>query len=139
MAKQQDRNYKILVVDDDADILTTITMALGELNLAVLTAADGLSAIGVAEAEDPDMVILDLMLPNRGGFQVLQRLKGSPSMKGKRPLVCMMTGNTGTLHKKFAEQGGVDDYIRKPFAIGKLIDIINDFTARLDAGVEDAK
>jgi DNA-binding response OmpR family regulator len=139
MTEQPARKYKIMVVDDDPDVLTTITMAMKDMNLAVVSASDGLAAINLAEAEDPDMVVLDLMLPNRGGFQVLQKLKGNRTMRGKRPLVCMVTGNTGMRHKEFAEQGGVDEYLRKPFAIGRLIEIIQAFIAKLDAGIEDAK
>jgi DNA-binding response OmpR family regulator len=139
MAEKPAHKYKVLVVDDDADILTTIRMALEEVGHTVLTAADGLAAIEVAEAERPDIVILDLMLPKRGGFQVLQKLKGRPDMKGKRPLVCMVTGNEGMRHKEFAERHGVDDYLQKPFAIGRLLEIVQTFVDRLDKGVENAK
>ncbi len=60
-------------------------------------------------------------------------------MKGKRPLVCMVTGNEGTRHKDFAGIHGVDDYLNKPFAIGRLIEVIQGFMARLDKGIPDAK
>ncbi len=139
MADENESNYKILVVDDDQDILTTISLALKDLNQTILTASDGMAALEVAEKEDPDILVLDLMLPKRGGFQVLQRLKGKPTMKGKRPLVCMVTGNEGMRHQTFAEQNGVDDYLRKPFAIGNLVEIVQEFMKQLDAGIENAK
>jgi len=139
MKEQSDHKYKVLAVDDDADILTTMKMALEEVGHTVLTASDGLAALERAEAEHPDIVILDLMLPKRGGFQVLQKLKGRPDMKGKRPLVCMVTGNEGMRHKEFAERHGVDDYLRKPFAIGHLLEIVQTFVDQLDKGVENAK
>lgn len=139
MTEPTEPKYKILIVDDDADILQSIVMAVEGLNLKVLTASDGIAAIEWAEAEDPDMLVLDLMLPKRGGFQVLQKLKGNRSMKGKRPLVCMVTGNEGMRHKEFAEQHGVDEYLRKPFPIPRLVEILQGFIARLDAGVEDAR
>jgi DNA-binding response OmpR family regulator len=139
VTEEKARTYKILVADDDADILTTMSMALEELHHTVLRASDGLTALDLAEAEDPDIVVLDVMLPKRGGFQILQKLKGSPAMKGKRPLVCMVTGNEGMRHKEFAERHGVDDYLRKPFAIGRLQDIVKGFIAKLDKGIEDAK
>ncbi len=139
MADENQAKYKILVVDDDQDILTTISLALKDLNQTVLTASDGMAALEVAEKEDPDILVLDLMLPKRGGFQVLQRLKGKPTMKGKRPLVCMVTGNEGMRHQTFAEQNGVDDYLRKPFAIGNLVEIVQEFMKQLDAGIENAK
>jgi len=139
MAENGHKKYKILVADDDVDVLTTITLALEELGHPVLKATDGLAALDLAEKQRPDIIVLDLMLPRRGGFQVLQRLKGNASMKGKRPLVCMVTGNEGMRHKEFAERHGVDDYLRKPFAIGRLVEIVKGFIDLLDKGVEDAK
>jgi DNA-binding response OmpR family regulator len=136
---KEGRKYKILITDDDADILTSMKLALEETGQTLFTAADGLAAIEWAETEDPDIVVLDLMLPKRGGFQVLQRLKGNPSMKGKRPLVCMVTGNEGMRHKEFAERHGVDEYLNKPFAMSHLVEIVQEFIARLDKGIEDAK
>jgi len=138
MATEKTR-YKVLIVDDDADVLASMKLALEDTGHTVLTAADGLKALEVAAAEDPDIVVLDLMLPRRGGFQVLQKLKGHPSMKGKRPLVCMVTGNEGMRHKEFAEQNGVDDYLNKPFAMGTLLEIVEGFLAKLSKGIPDAK
>jgi DNA-binding response OmpR family regulator len=131
--------YKMLIVDDDADVLASMKLALEDTGHTVLTAADGLKALEVAQAEDPDIVVLDLMLPRRGGFQVLQKLKGHASMKGKRPLVCMVTGNEGMRHKEFAEQNGVDDYLNKPFAMGTLLEIVEEFLEKLRKGIPDAK
>jgi len=139
MSEETNGRYKILVVDDDPDIVTTIQVGLQDLNQQILTARDGLAALDIAEREDPDILVLDLMLPRRGGFQVLQRLKGKPTMKGKRPLICMVTGNEGMRHQQFAEQNGVDDYLRKPFAITNLVETVQEFIKQLDAGIEDAK
>ena len=139
MADKNKGKYKILIVDDDEDIVTTISLAFGDLNQTVLTASDGMAALELAEQQDPDILVLDLMLPRRGGFQVLQRLKGKPTMKGKRPLVCMVTGNEGMRHQTFAEQNGVDEYLRKPFAISNLVEIVQDFMKKLDTGIENAR
>jgi len=139
MAEDTNGKYKILVVDDDPDVVQTISVGLTEVKQTILTARDGAEALEVAGQEDPDIVVLDLMLPRRGGFQILQKLKGHRSMKGKRPLICMVTGIEGMRHQQFAEQNGVDAYLRKPFAITNLVDIVRDFIARLDAGIEDAK
>ena len=139
MAEAPDGKYKILVVDDDEDILNTMRLALTELGQAIFTARDGLQAVEVADREDPDIVVLDLMLPRRGGFQILNNLKGKPEMKGNRPLMCMVTGNEGMLHRKLAERLGIDAYLRKPFAMGTLIDIIKEFVDALDAGVDEAR
>jgi DNA-binding response OmpR family regulator len=139
MPEETSGTYKILIVDDDPDVVQTISIGLKELDQTILTASDGAKALEVAEQEDPDILVLDLMLPRRGGFQVLQKLKGSRAMQGKRPLVCMVTGNEGMRHQQFAEQNGVDAYLRKPFAITNLVEIVQDFIKKLDTGIEDAK
>ena len=104
-----------------------------------MAAKEGSKYKAMVVDDDPDIIVLDLMLPKRGGFQVLQRLKGSPAMKGKRPLVCMVTGNEGMRHKTFAEQGGVDDYLQKPFAMPTLVDIVKEFIEKLDKGIPNAR
>jgi len=76
MANETAGKYKILVVDDDADILSTMVLSLGELGQTILTASDGQQALDTIEAEKPDIVVLDIMLPKRGGFLILQRIKG---------------------------------------------------------------
>jgi len=139
MAEDSTGTYKILIVDDDADVVQTISIGLKELNQTILTASDGAKALEVAGEEDPDILVLDLMLPRRGGFQVLQKLKGNRTMQGKRPLVCMVTGNEGMRHQQFAEQNGVDAYLRKPFAIPNLVEVVQGFIQKLDEGIEDAK
>jgi DNA-binding response OmpR family regulator len=138
MAKEAAGKYKILVVDDDADILGTMEMALGEFGQTVLTARDGQEALDRIEAEDPDIIVLDIMLPKRGGFLILQKIKGTRSAKGKRPLVCMVTGTGGQRHQQFSEQLGVDDYLAKPFPLGKLVEIVQGFLEMLAKGVPDA-
>jgi DNA-binding response OmpR family regulator len=65
----------ILVVDDDPDILTAITTSLADLKATIETATDGNTAVALAEEKDPDLVILDIMLPQKSGFLVLERLR----------------------------------------------------------------
>ena len=139
MANETAGKYKILVVDDDADILSTMVLSLGELGQTILTAGDGQQALDTIEAEKPDIVVLDIMLPKRGGFLILQKIKGSRAAKGKRPLVCMVTGTGGQRHQQFSEQLGVDDYLAKPFPLDNLVEIVRGFIQALDTGVEDAR
>jgi DNA-binding response OmpR family regulator len=139
MANETAGKHKILVVDDDADILGTMVMALEELGQTILTASDGQQALDTIEAEKPDIVVLDIMLPKRGGFLILQRIKGKREMKGKRPLVCMVTGTGGQRHQQFSEQLGVDDYLAKPFPLDNLVETVRGFIEALDAGIEDAR
>lgn len=113
----------ILVVDDDPDVLTGIKINLEEAGAKVLTAPDGASACDIAEKENPDIVVLDMMLPKRSGFLVLERLKkGKP--KTAKPYIIMITGNLGSRHKTYAESLGVSDYINKPFRMDRLMTAI---------------
>ena len=112
----------ILVVDDDPDMVTALTTVLDGSGATIQTAGDGNQAIEKAAEFDPDLVILDAMLPKRSGFLVLEKLKGATKKKGSRPLVIMITGNTGKRHQVWAESLGVDGYLNKPFRMERLIE-----------------
>ena len=109
----------ILVVDDDTDILTAIELIMKEKGAEVLTATDGNTAVRLAEERQPDLLILDAMLPQRSGFLVLEKLK-SKKPKGSKPHVIMITANTGKRHQAWATSLGAAAYINKPFAMEKL-------------------
>lgn len=110
----------ILVVDDDHEILHAIRAMLESKGYRVITANDGNAGINVAERERPDMVIVDMMMPKKSGFLVLERLKKNP----QPPRIIMITANEGGRHRAYAEMLGVDDYIRKPFAMDKLLESV---------------
>ena len=93
----------------------------------VLVARDGNQGLAMAEREDPDLVILDMMMPKRSGFLVLERLRRSRPVPMR---VIMVTANEGTRHKAYAEMLGVDDYIRKPFAMGRLLSSVGRLLGR---------
>ena len=115
---------KILLVDDDQDMLTALQAVLADTGADISTAADGNAAILVAAECDPDLVVLDAMLPKRSGFLVLEKLKGPNKKRGERPFVIMITGNVGKRHQTWAESLGVDGYINKPFRMERLLDTI---------------
>lgn len=119
-AKQQ-TGKRILLVDDDNEIVDSMKLALEAKGYLVLVARDGNQGLALAEREDPDLMILDMMMPKRSGFLVLEKLRRSRPV----PLrVIMITANEGSRHKAYAEMLGVDDYIRKPFAMDRLIDSV---------------
>ena len=126
----EEAKKKILLVDDDPDILEAMQLSLRPLNHEILTALDGNKAIETALAEKPDVVVLDLMLPKRGGFLILQTLKGSPQARGKKPFVVMITGNEGQRHRQFAMSLGVDEYLNKPFRMDRLVELVRGFLAK---------
>ena len=87
-----------------------------------LIARDGNQGLAMAEREDPDLMFLDMMMPKRSGFLVLEKLRRTRLV----PLrVIMITANEGSRHKAYAEMLGVDDYIRKPFSMDRLVESVN--------------
>ncbi len=112
----------ILLVDDDRDMLEALETVLDDQGATVRTAADGNAAVEVAGEFDPDLVVLDAMLPKRSGFLVLEKLKGPAKKRGARPFVIMITGNAGKRHQVWAETLGVDGYFNKPFRMERLVE-----------------
>ncbi len=109
---------RILLVDDDAEIIESLRLALEANNYQVLVARDGNQGLALIERENPDLIILDMMMPKRSGFLVLERLK---RLGEKKHRIIMITANEGNRHKAYAEMLGVDDYVRKPFPMDRLI------------------
>src|SRR4051794_31175470 len=123
MAEEQpeQKRQRVLIVDDDNEIVESVRYALEANGFQVLIARDGNQGLAMAEREDPDLVVLDMMMPKRSGFLVLEKLRRTRPV----PLrVIMITANEGSRHKAYAEMLGVDDYIRKPFAMDRLIDSV---------------
>lgn len=108
----------ILLVDDDHEIVESMRTILENRGYRILVARDGNSGLMVAERENPDLLILDMMMPKKSGFLVLEKLRSRPG--GLIPTI-MITGNEGSRHRAYAEMLGVRDYIRKPFAMEKLV------------------
>ena len=119
--KKEQAAQRVLIVDDDHEIVESVRFALETKGYQVLVARDGNQGLAMAEREDPDLVILDMMMPKRSGFLVLEKLRRSRPV----PLrVIMITANEGSRHKAYAEMLGVDDYIRKPFAMDRLMESV---------------
>lgn len=109
---------RILIVDDDKDVAESMDMALRSEGADTHTVADGNAAILACQDGMPDVVVLDMMLPRRSGFLVLEKIKGHEDS----PLVIMVTANEGRRHQAYAENLGVDDYLIKPVPMGKLVE-----------------
>jgi DNA-binding response OmpR family regulator len=123
MAKDssQKSSKRILLVDDDAEIIESLRLALEANGYTVLVARDGNQGLALSERENPDLVILDMMMPKRSGFLVLEKMRRTRDTPMR---VIMITANEGTRHKAYAEMLGVDDYIRKPFPMDRLIESV---------------
>src|SRR6184192_3879276 len=111
---------RILLVDDDNDILTSMQAAFEPTGAVVETATNGNKAVELAEKNNPDVIVLDMMLPGRSGFLVLEKVKAKKP-RNSTPHIIMITGNPGARHKLFAETLGVSEYFTKPVKMEKLI------------------
>ncbi len=112
---------KILLVDDDVEIVETVSYALESAGYHVVVARDGNQGLALAERESPNLMILDMMMPKRSGFLVLEKLRRDFDL----PIpVVMITGNEGSRHQAYAELLGVSEYIRKPFPMDRLLDAV---------------
>ena len=110
----------ILIVDDDYELSDGIRLVLEEQGHKVLQARDGQQGQQLIYQQRPDLVILDMMMPRKGGYPVLEHFRD----KKDAPPIIMITANEGSRHKAYAEMLGVDDYIRKPFAMDKLLESV---------------
>ena len=120
-ASEERTTKRILVVDDDPEIVEAVQYALSSKGYDIVVARDGNQGLALAKKDDPDLVILDMMMPKRSGFLVLEKLRRTRPV----PLrIIMITANEGSRHKAYAEMLGVDDYIRKPFAMDRLVESV---------------
>jgi DNA-binding response OmpR family regulator len=118
----QNPKKRILLVDDDREIVESMRIALESAGYEILVARDGNQGLVMVERDDPDLLILDMMMPRRSGFLVLEKVRRTRPV----PLrVIMITANEGNRHKAYAEMLGVDDYIRKPFAMDRLLESVD--------------
>ena len=104
---------KILVVEDEKDLVETIKLRLEANNYAVITAYDGQEGLKKARSEKPDLIILDLMLPEINGYKVCRMLKFDQKYK-KIPII-MLTARAQDSDKQMGQEVGADAYITKPF------------------------
>src|ERR1700681_485764 len=111
----------ILVVDDDYDLSDGIRAVLESQGHRVLQARDGQQGKQQIYQQRPDLVILDMMMPRMGGYPVLEHFRD----KSDAPPIIMITANEGSRHKAYAEYLGVIDYIRKPFAMERLLETVH--------------
>ncbi len=126
-------DVRVLIVDDDRDILDSFDAAFQAEGALTKVCSDGNEAVRICLEDPPDVVILDMMLPKRSGFLVLEKIKGFEDS----PLVIMVTANEGKRHQAYAENLGVDRYLQKPVPIARLIETVEELIAADDRDAED--
>ena len=111
-------SVKILIVEDEPAIAENLAALLAAKGYEIILAADGSQAVSEARKQHPDVVLLDIMLPRLGGFDVCRILKGDPATKSAK--IIMLTGLARMGDVETAFESGADDYIIKPFNSERL-------------------
>ncbi|MBN1384346.1 MAG: response regulator [Elusimicrobia bacterium] len=122
---------KVLVVDDDPDIVMVLTISLNEKGYSVLNAYDGLQAVALAKKENPDIIVLDLMLPEIDGFEVIKMLKKDPGT-AHIPII-VITARTVENGKK-AVKMGANEYLIKPFSVKSMLEELDKVIKKEELG-----
>jgi len=113
------KNPVVLLVDDSLTIRRVIEMALNDTGWDLIEAKNGMEALKLTMMHDPDLIILDVMLPIYNGYQVCSLLKNNPKFKGT-PVV-MLTAKTGVIDKIRGRFAHADTYLSKPFSKVELV------------------
>ena len=116
----------VLVADDDGDILGLVAFRLKRAGYTVLTASDGEAALHLALEENPDLALLDVMMPKLDGYEVTRRLRANESTR-TLPVI-LLTARVQESDIRRGLDAGADDYVRKPFSSSEL-------RARVDAAL----
>ena len=116
---------KILVVDDEKDITETLSFMLKANGYDVITAFDGENGLKAAKEENPDLIILDVMMPKINGYKIARLLKYDN--KYKHIPIIMVTARGQDTDKLIGEETGADIYITKPFEFEEILNSINKY------------
>jgi two-component system response regulator RegX3 len=122
---------KVLVVDDEESLLEAVRYALSREGLNVVVARDGSQAVQTFEAERPDLIVLDIMLPVLGGIDVCRRIRASSQVP-----ILMLTARDAEVDRVVGLEMGADDYVTKPFSLRELVARVRALLRR--AGVTDS-
>jgi DNA-binding response OmpR family regulator len=109
---------RILIVDDDMEATQAYRAVLRAKGYEVLLARDGNEGLAMYDVERPDLLVLDMMMPKRSGFLVLETIRKADN---DAPPVIMITANEGKRHRDYAELLGVEAYLIKPFPVDALL------------------
>lgn len=110
---------RVLVVEDDPDILALVAHKLRGAGHTVLEAIDGEAGLAAVRAERPELVVLDWMLPRASGIEVLETVRADADLAGTRVLMLTAKAQEADLERAFA--AGADEYLQKPFSTRELV------------------
>ena len=110
---------RVLIVEDEESIVASLEFLMRKCGYEVLVARDGNAAIGALEPFHPDLVLLDIMLPGRSGYDVCRAIRANKRLAATRVLMLTARSSAGDMTRGLAE--GADAYLTKPFATGELV------------------
>lgn len=113
-----DRKATVLIADDDPEILTMLSIRLQSRGYATIEASDGTEAIAKVQAHSPDLVLLDVMMPGKTGWQVAKELRASKDFSNVG--IIMLTAIGERVNEMTSGLYGADDHVDKPFDFGQL-------------------
>lgn len=120
--------YTILVADDDEDLFQALNFALSQENYRIIQAKDGAEAVSKAKELHPDLILLDVMMPNVDGLTACRKIKTTEETKDIPTI--MLTAKDAMEDVADAFKVGADDYVVKPFIIGRVVGKVNEFLRR---------
>ncbi len=112
----------ILIIEDDRNILISLEFLLRHAGYTVITASDGVHGWAAAESQQPDIVVLDIMLPALDGYELCRRIRASATLRHIKILMLSARGRDAEVEKGL--QLGADAYMRKPFGTRELLDTV---------------
>ncbi|MGA1836024.1 response regulator [Herbiconiux sp. 11R-BC] len=121
---------RILIADDDPQILRALRVTLGSQGHEIITADDGMRTIAAASTHPPDLLIVDLGMPRLDGMEVIRAVRGYSQLP-----ILVVSGRTDAADKVDALDAGADDYVTKPFAIDELLARVRALTRRSPVAV----
>lgn len=113
---------KILIVDDEPNIVMALEYGFKKAGFEVFIARDGTEAIDIAEAEKPEAILLDIMMPKLDGYQTIQELKAKEQLENTKIVFLSAKNKTEDIERGLSL--GADDYITKPFSVKKVTERI---------------
>ncbi|MDS4040418.1 MAG: response regulator [Candidatus Competibacter sp.] len=121
---------KILVVDDEPNIVLSLEFLMKQAGFQVRTASDGEAALAAIAAEPPDLVLLDVMMPRKNGYEVCQAIRANPDWQKIR--IIMLTAKGREVEREKGLALGADDYITKPFSTQEVVERVRELLAEAD-------
>ena len=112
--------HRVLVVEDEPNIVDSLSFLMKQAGFAVQVARDGDTALRVLESQVPDLILLDVMLPRRDGFDVCRAIRANPAWSQVK--VIMLTAKGRDLDRRKGLEIGADDYVTKPFSTREIVE-----------------